>query len=156
MRTVAPALQWREYTLAEARARRQEALQKFTQNVIESLQPACLILFGSSAKGTDKVGSDLDVVIVGGKLPVSMSERLRRIGRLKWDLPVSIDTFPYTEPEFEQMLDNLHVTALDCLSEGVPLHGKDYFERLRPKFNAYVERGLKKGKAAWYFEKKKP
>ena len=156
MRSAAPAIQWREYTLVEARARRQEALQKFSQNVIESLQPACIILFGSSAKGTDQVGSDLDVVVVGGKLPVSTSERMRCIGRLKWDLPVSIDTFPYTETEFEQMLENLHVTALDCMSEGVPLHGQDYFERLRPKFNAYVERGLKKGKAAWFFEKKKP
>jgi predicted nucleotidyltransferase len=154
MRTTANAVQWREYTLAEARARRQDALQKFTQSVIENVQPACIILFGSSAKGMDQVGSDLDLVIVGGKLPRSMLERLRHIGRLKWDLPVSIDAFPYTEAEFEQMLDNLHVTALDCMYEGVPLYGQNYFERLRPKFNAYVARGLRKGKAAWYFDKK--
>jgi hypothetical protein len=96
------------------------------------------------------------VVVIGGPLPEKIFDRLDLLARLKRGIPVSIDAFPYTEAEFERMLDNLHVTALDCMYEGIPLHGKDYFERLRPKFDEYVARGLRRGKAAWYFEKKKP
>ena len=106
------------------------------------------------AKGTDRIESDLDVVVIGGDLPVKVSDRLRLVGRLKWGIPVSIDAFPYAIAEFERMLDNRHVTALDCMYEGVPLHGKEYFDRLRPKFDEYVARGLRRGQAAWYFEKK--
>ncbi|MBI3764415.1 MAG: nucleotidyltransferase domain-containing protein [Chloroflexi bacterium] len=112
-------------------------------------------MFGSMAKNTDRIESDVDIVIVGGDLPDNLSQRLRLVGELKFGIPVSIDAFPYTEAEFERMLDNLHVTALDCLYEGVPLHGKEYFDRLLPKFEAYVARGLRRDKIAWYFEKKK-
>ncbi len=31
----------------------------------------------------------------------------------------------------------------------------EYFDRLLPKFEAYVARGLRRDKVAWYFEKKK-
>jgi len=148
-------LRYREPTLTEDRALRQSAAQEYTRRLVEELYPVGVILFGSNARSTDRIGSDLDIVIVGGDLPAPISERLRKVARLKWGIPFSIDAFPYTEAEFERMLDNLHVTALDCMYEGIPLHGKEYFERLRPKFEAYVARGLRRGKSAWYFEKQK-
>ena len=126
------------------------------QRLAAAIAPKCIVLFGSVAKGTDGEHSDLDLVVIGGNLPSDFFDRVVQVTKLKRGIRTPADVFPYTEAEFEQMLDNLHVTALDCLSEGVPLHGKDYLERLRPKFNAYVERGLKKGKAAWFFEKKNP
>jgi len=104
------------------------------------------------ARGTDRVESDVDLVVIGGKLPERIFDRLDVLARLEWGIPVSIDAFPYTEAEFERMLDNLHVTALECIHHGIPLHGEEYFDRLRPKFEAYVARGLRRGKAAWYFE----
>jgi predicted nucleotidyltransferase len=121
---------------------------------MSEIQPTCVILFGSMAKATDRIESDVDMVVVGGDLPQDISERLLRIGRLKWGIPVSIDAFPYTEAEFERMLDDLHVTALDCMYEGIPLHGQEYFDRLKSRFDGYVRRGLRRDKVAWYFEKK--
>lgn len=156
MGAVAAPVQWRELDLAEERRRRRDALDEFTRRLREQVEPTCIILFGSVAKGSDRIESDLDVVVVGGKLPEKISERLRFVARLKRGIAVSIDSFPYTESEFEQMLDDRHVTALDCMYEGVPLHGQDYFERLRPKFEAYVARGLKRDKVAWYFDRKTP
>ena len=133
--------------------RRAHAVE-YARRIVEALAPACIILFGSVAKGTDNAWSDIDLVVVGGDLPANIFDRFGRVNALKRGLSTPADAFPYTEAEFEQMLDNLHVTALDCMYEGQVLHGQDYFDRLRPKFEAYVARGLTRGKAAWYFEKK--
>ena len=154
MGTLIAPVQWRETSLAEERQHRQKAIDEFTRRLKEDVRPTCIILFGSAATGRDRIESDLDIVVIGGKLPEKTFDRLDYLARLKRGIPVSIDAFPYTEAEFERMLDDLHVTALDCMREGVPLHGKEYFDRLRPKFEEYVALGLRRDKVAWYFAKK--
>lgn len=135
---------------------RRDHAQEYARRLAEALMPTCVILFGSVARGTDSERSDLDLVVIGGDLPQDIFDRMGCVNKVTRGIRTPADIFPYTEAEFERMLDNLHVTALDCMYEGIPLHGQEYFDRLRPKFDEYVARGLRRAKAAWLFDKKKP
>jgi predicted nucleotidyltransferase len=149
MGSIAHAIQWREPSLVDERQRRAAALKEFTQRLRQTVQPTCVILFGSVARGADRVESDLDLIVIGGQLPAGLFERLDVMSKLKRGLPVAIDAFPYTELEFEQMLDNLHVTALEAMRDGRPLEGEGYFARMRVKFDGLVKRGLSRSRQAW-------
>ena len=142
--------------VANGRELRREHAQEYARRLVKAIAPKCIILFGSVARDTDREWSDLDLVVVGGDLPGDIFERISRVSKLTRGIRTPADIFPYTEAEFERQLDNLRVTALDCMYEGIPLHGKDYFDRLRPKFEEYVTRGLRRAKAAWLFDKKRP
>lgn len=123
---------------------------------LTALQPTCIALFGSTATGHDHLESDLDLVIIGGQLPERQFDRLDVLNRLKIGIPVSIDTFAYTETEFEQMLQHLNVTALDCLYEGRPLLGERYFERLHQDLEQLLARGLNRSMTAWAMPVRSP
>ena len=85
-----------------------------------------------------------------------MFDRLDVLAKLKRDIRSSIDAFPYTEAEFEQMLDNTNLLALESMHEGRPLHGEAYFNRLRTKFDALARRGLRRVKYGWDTRLKTP
>jgi predicted nucleotidyltransferase len=143
-------------TLEEQRARRDTATREFVQRLKTTVQPACIILFGSVARGVDTVTSDLDFVVIGGQLPQRMFDRLDVLAKLKRDIRSSIDAFPYTEAEFEQMLDHTNLLALESMHEGRPLHGEVYFNRLRAKFDTLARRGLRRVKYGWDTRLKSP
>ena len=138
MRRADTIIQWLEPSLFEERERRRRALTEYTERLKDVIKPTCVILFGSVARGTDKVWSDLDVVVISGNLPEKLFDRLRVVGRLKRGLSASIDAFPYTEAEFERMVESAHLTALDSLHSGIPLHGETYFQKLKVRFNTLV------------------
>ena len=150
------ALRPQHTDITNGHKRRRDDACQYAQRLVEAVKPRCVILFGSVAKGTDGERSDLDLVVIGGDLPENVFERIAKVNGLTRGLRTPADIFPYTETEFEHMLDNLHVTALDCMLEGKPLYGTDAFNRLRSKFEEFVARGLRRGKAAWYFDKKIP
>ncbi len=149
MDQTAPALQWRESTLPEERQQRSQALTEYMRRLTAAVQPSCIILFGSVARGTDRISSDIDLIVIGGQLPARMFDRLDTVNRLKRGLPVSMDVFPYTEAEFAQMLDELHVTALEAMHDGVPLLGEAYFAKMRSKYEASIRQGLTRTSTAW-------
>jgi len=150
MRQTDTFIQWHEPSLTEECERRRLALTQYTERLKDAIHPTCIILFGSVARGTDKVWSDLDVVIVGGSLLDKLFERLRVVRRLKRGLPASIDAFPYTEAGFERMTENAHLTALESIRHGGPLHGEAYFQRLRVKFNRLVaKQGWRRTNLGW-------
>jgi predicted nucleotidyltransferase len=143
-------------TLAERRKLRRTAVQTLVKRIISEIHPTCVILFGSVAKNTDKIDSDVDIVVVGGDLPSNIFDRIGQLQRLTRRLGVPFDIFPYTEAEFEKMLDNKHVTALDCMYEGIPLHGKAYFKRLHKRFDELVKQGWHRTKCTWTMHPEKP
>jgi predicted nucleotidyltransferase len=113
------------------------------------VQPACIILFGSVARATDRISSDIDLIVIGNQFPERMFDRLDIVNRLKRGLPVAMDVFPYTIAEFDQMLDDLHVTALEALRDGVALKGEAHLAHLRTKYQTLIQNGLRRTAAAW-------
>lgn len=120
------------------------------------MQPTCIILFGSVARGTDRIASDVDLIVISQQLPASLFDRLDMVNRLKRGLPVSIDVFPYTAAEFDRMLEELHVTALEAVRDGVALRGEGHLAELRAKYLILVQRGLSRTAEAWSFQPVNP
>ena len=149
MGEIASRIQWHELTLSEERQRRQQALTEYVQRLTTAVQPICVILFGSVARGTDRVFSDIDLVVIGNQFPERMLDRLDTVNRLKRGLPVSIDVFPYTAAEFDQMLEDLYVTALEALRDGVALSGEAHLAHLRTKYQTLLQNGLRRTAVAW-------
>lgn len=110
-------------TLAERKRLRRLAAREYAKRAVEVLRPTCVILYGSVAQDTDVLDSDVD-----------------------W---VPIESLGYTSSEFERMLETRHVTALEALASGRPLHGEAHFNRLRARFDEMVRQGLRRVPGAW-------
>ncbi len=126
-----------------------KAIQEYCTNVIKRFKPACIILYGSRAKGTFTVASDIDIIVISNNFEQDFLSRIKDL------IDANTSSFPieplgYTEAEFETMLVSFRLTALDAIREGVPLYGEDYFNNLKNKINELEKIGLYKGKASWH------
>ncbi|MEA3339004.1 MAG: nucleotidyltransferase domain-containing protein [Chloroflexota bacterium] len=115
---------------------------------METLDPICVILYGSVARDADILDSDVDIVVISEKLSEDIFDRLGRL-RSVYRSWVPIEPLGYTPGEFERMLENQRVTALEALAFGQPLYGEAYFDRLRARFDEMVHQGLRRKPGAW-------
>lgn len=126
-----------------------KALQEYCTEVIKRFKPACIILYGSRAKGTFTGASDIDIIVISSNFKQDFLSRIKDlIDANTSSLP--IEPLGYTEAEFETMLMTFRLTALDAISEGVPLYGENYFNDLKNKLNELEKIGLYKGKISWH------
>jgi len=135
-------------TLAERKRLRRLAAGEYAKRAMEMLHPVCVILYGSVAQDTDVLDSDVDIVVISDELPEDVFHRLGQL-RSVYTTWVPIEPLGYTSSEFKRMLENRHVTALEAMAFGRPLHGEAYFNRLRERFNEMVHRGLRRAPGAW-------
>ncbi|MBW1848207.1 MAG: nucleotidyltransferase domain-containing protein, partial [Deltaproteobacteria bacterium] len=63
-------------------------------------------LFGSLSKNNYSAGSDADILIVLKKDKRRVIDRIPEFLRCFLDVPISIDIFPYTEDEIQEMIVN--------------------------------------------------
>ena len=126
-----------------------DALQKYCNEVVRRLNPACLILYGSRAKGTFTSESDVDIIVISNNFEQDFLSRIKSLIDLN-TTNLSIEPLGYTESEFEIMLESFRLTALDSVSEGVALYGKDYFNHLKEKLGELEKKGIYKGKTSWH------
>jgi len=65
-----------------------------------------VILFGSYAKGIPKKSSDIDIAVISPKFAhMNELERIKLlldcVHKIKYDLPLDLETFGYTSEEYE-------------------------------------------------------
>ena len=101
----------------------------------------CIVLFGSVAKGTYTYWSGIDLVVVAEGLPEGYFERFDLLIGLSKPCR-AFDAFGYTPAEFERMLVRGHVTALDSMSDGICLHGAEYFAKMQEVYRDMVRRDI--------------
>jgi predicted nucleotidyltransferase len=106
------------------------ALERYITRLKRRLEPVSIILYGSTALGTQGVGSDIDLLVISDRLPGNFLERLRMLGELN-DTTAPIEALGYTPEEFRRMLGRLHPTALSAVEEGVALHDTGFFRGQR-------------------------
>jgi hypothetical protein len=123
-------------------------LTEFCLTVQQRLEPECVLLVGSVADGTYCAGSDLDLLVIGSALPADFFERLAALAALR-PPGVPLEVLGYTPEEFQQMLQEGHVTALEAYHKGVPLLGEAWFAREREAFLALQSRGLRRVQGGW-------
>lgn len=122
--------------------------EEYARLVAGAYKPDCIILFGSVARGTQVRHSDIDIVVIGGDLPASPHERFRQLMRLRPRFaPIQVQSF--TRAEWERMLTDKHVTALEALHDGFPLHGKRLFRQWRREFDRWLALGLQRTESSW-------
>lgn len=81
-----------------------------------------IMLFGSSTKGTFNYRSDLDLLIVTDSIKGNFLEKLLHMQQIT---PGGIDFFVYNLNEFEQMVSNFNLVALEALSSGLLIYDKN-------------------------------
>jgi predicted nucleotidyltransferase len=81
-------------------------LKQFVKETKKRIPVEKVILFGSYAKGTSKKFSDIDIAVISSKF--SRMNELKRIKllldcahRVKYDLPIDIETFGFSPEEYE-------------------------------------------------------
>src|SRR3990170_8944465 len=115
-----------------------KALMEYCMEVVKRFRPACIILYGSRAKGTFTDISDIDIIVISSNFEQDFLSRIKDL------IDANTSSFPieplgYTETEFETMLGSCRITALDAVREGIPLSGEEYFDNLKNKL-AQLER----------------
>lgn len=126
--------------------------EQYAQAVAAMYRPDCIILFGSVARSTQTSDSDIDIIVVGGDLPISARERFLRLIRLRPRFaPIQVQSF--TRAEWDRMLAAKHVTVLEALRDGQPLHGKALFRQWRHEFEHWLKLGLQRNDTSWHVPK---
>jgi hypothetical protein len=121
---------------------------EYARSVAQAYDPDCIILFGSVARGKHTRESDIDILVIGGELPDAHRQRFRQLMRLRPRFaPLQVQSF--TRGEWDEMLAEKHVTALDALQDGIPLHGEELFARWRRTFERWQALGLRRTDCAW-------
>jgi predicted nucleotidyltransferase len=123
-------------------------IEQFCRRVVKSFRPDCVILHGSMARGTARPSSDIDIVVIGGRLPENFFERSFSLNRLR-DGTAPIEVVGYTLAEWEQMMAQLHLTVLETLHWGVPLYGEALFAQWKEKLEQWKSLGLRREASSW-------
>jgi predicted nucleotidyltransferase len=124
-------------------------LDEFCRRVVEQFAPDCIILHGSFARDRAGPWSDVDVVVVGDRLPAKWDDRWRALRQLAPD-DLPLQAAGYHAHEWEQMLEDGELLALEALEFGIALHGTDYLERLRARLELMKQHGLRREEICWY------
>lgn len=114
-------------------------LKEFLENFFKTYSAEFIILFGSAAKGNFNYRSDLDLLIVTNSLKKDYFERLYQMQLIT---PGAIDFFIYNPDEFEQMVSDLRLIAIEALSTGLII----YDEGEGIKYKNYINELLKNNK----------
>jgi len=83
-----------------------ETIQQFSDLIERKLDPIKIVLFGSHAKGTPNLYSDLDILVITNKSNVPRFKRGREIRLdLQRIADIDIDILVYTQQEIEEWKD---------------------------------------------------
>lgn len=122
--------------------------EEYAKVVAATYRPDCIILFGSVARNTHTPHSDIDIIVIGGDLPASSRERFSHLIRLRPRFaPIQVQSF--TRAEWDRMLTAKHVTVLEALQDGRPLHGRRLFRQWRREFERWLVLGLQRMDSSW-------
>lgn len=138
----------KETPLSDLPPKWRDGVERFVSQVREQFSPCCIILYGSVAKGTYTVESDIDVIVIAEGLATDFWERLRTLNDLR-PRGAPLEVLAYTPAEFTKMLEDYSITALDAVADGYPLYGESYFAGLERKVEELKALGLRRTAGAW-------
>ena len=115
-------------------------IAEYLEAIKERLKPKLVVLYGSIAKGTFGLGSDVDILIVADDLPKNPNERLRLLYTLD-RTRAPIDAKAYTPREVKRMLSKGHPLIMDALEDGKVLYADEgYLKELLREFKLAKKR----------------
>jgi predicted nucleotidyltransferase len=122
-------------------------LKQFLIRFLEQYSAEFIILFGSSAKGNFNYRSDIDLLLVSNSLGDDYFERLHKMQTIT---PGGIDFFIYTSKEFEKMIHDFQLMALEALASGIIIYDKGQGEKYKKYINNLIrENKIQKLEQGW-------
>jgi predicted nucleotidyltransferase len=107
----------------------------------ERIRLHAVVLFGSRARGDAHEMSDYDLVIIADfKEPYNH----RRDWVVRLAPMISVDLFCFTPVEFRKLFDDLNLTAIDAIGEGIVLAGEDFIRPYKEQYEDMTARGMRK------------
>ncbi len=132
-----------------------KGIKKFCKNIIKVMQPNCIILYGSLARGDFNERSDVDVIVISSKLPKNYYKRAELLFNMVETLD-PIEPLGFTPDEFINMIEDRHCTSLFAMIEGKALYGKKYFLFLKGIHEKIINQyKIIKGNSSWIPESMK-
>jgi predicted nucleotidyltransferase len=113
-------------------------IERYARTILRKLKPRSIILYGSMAKGTYGVGSDIDLLIISENFPHNFLDRLKLLNEIN-PTTAPIEALGYTTEEFEKMLRKKNPIALDALEEGIIIYDDGYFIKMKNIFEKIKE-----------------
>jgi len=100
---------------------------------VDGLDGACdiraVVVFGSVARGDFNDGSDVDVLVVAGRLPARAPDRLRALG----PLPPAVEVVAWTPGEWRAERARGNPIATEAVTDGIWLvGGRDHLQFIAP------------------------
>lgn len=103
----------------------QDILDEMVNTIVKAVEPEQIILFGSRAKGAEKSGSDIDLLIVESE-PFDMTRSRRKEMVKLWHIlagfRISKDILVYSRQEVEYWRDSINHVVARALREGRVLY----------------------------------
>jgi len=127
----------------------QQEINEYVKQLIQHIRPRAVILYGSVARGTFGVGSDIDIMIIADSLPQRFLDRLTLLYELnKSGAP--IEPVGYTSSEIDRMMLKGQPALYDALEEGIDLYDDDFLDQARRTWESMKsEKGWTKTKIGW-------
>jgi predicted nucleotidyltransferase len=126
-----------------------KGIKKFCNSLISNLNPKCIILYGSLARGDFNQRSDIDIIVISKELPKDYYQRATLLFELieTYD---PIEPLGFTPSEFISMIKSRHCTSLFAMNEGIPLYGDDFFNYLKKIHEEVINKyRIVKGHSTW-------
>lgn len=108
-----------------------EVLKEYSKVLSSKIGVFTGVLYGSMARGDYNVWSDIDFLVISGKLPENPLKRLEFLYSLT-DTPIEVKG--YTRDEFLRMIEKRNPLALDALVEGKVIVDDGFWEIAKNKF----------------------
>jgi len=123
-------------------------IQEYVEALKRALRPKLILLYGSLARGTFGLGSDVDILVISENLPKNPNERLKLLYELD-RTHAPIDAKAYTPGEVKKMLLKGHPLIMDALAEGKVLYAdEDYLRELMAMFRV-ARRKFRRFERGW-------
>jgi predicted nucleotidyltransferase len=111
-----------------ARADASPALARVVERFVRAFAPEAIVLFGSYAKGTQRLGSDVDVLVIA-ELSGSAAFHLRRANQLAADCFPPVDIVFATPMEIAEAASAASPFLYSILARGRLLHSRSLHQR---------------------------
>jgi hypothetical protein len=72
-----------------------------------------------------------------------------KLGQLR-DGETPFEIIGYTLDEWKDMMSRFHLTTLEALQWGIPLHGEELFSKWHERFSYWKTLGLMRGESSWF------
>lgn len=100
---------------------RRKAIEDYISNL--DVKPACLILFGSSARGQAKKESDLDLL----EITDSNIKNVEILRNIESERGIKLQIIRINFEEFKKAILNKDAVISSAIESGFPVFGKDFF-----------------------------